>query len=274
MRRTVGAGLLTLALALVAAGCGGAAAEDAAAVDPAAGMTPAPTTDATGTPVVNADGTTTPAPATTGATGATGSGDAEPGTNELSGTEAAGGAAIKISQLTPKDFARAHCSRPIVVVLHQPDSILDQSVLASANSALSHSSASIQKDTLLLTYTPREVKRYGDLLSKVGLLQSPGVAVVNRGGAIQNFYTGYVDASLLRKVIQLAAATKPCKVANEDAGAAAADPSKGAAAKAPVSNLANAATLATGGTVAPAPTGDASVESDAEKDNAALKLLN
>lgn len=273
MRRTVGAGLLTLALALVAAGCGGAAAEDAAVVDPAAGATPAPTTDATGTPVVNADGTTTPAPATT-ATGATATGETEPGTNELSGTEAAGGAAIKISQLTPKDFARAHCARPIVVVLHQPDSILDQSVLASVTSALSHSSTTVQKDTLLLTYTPKEVKRYGDLLSKVGLLQSPGVAVVNRGGTIQNFYTGYVDASLLRKVIQLAAATKPCKVANEDAGAAVADPSKGAAAKAPVSNLANAATLATGGTVAAEPTGDASSETQAEKDNSALKLLN
>ncbi|MBC7461704.1 MAG: hypothetical protein H7287_10115, partial [Thermoleophilia bacterium] len=196
------------------------------------------------------------------------------GTNELSGTVAAGGAAIKISQLTPKDFARAHWSRPLVVVLHQPGAILDQELLASVNSALSHSSTLVRKDTLLLTYTPKELKRYGDLLSKLGLLQSPGVAVVNRGGAIQNFWPGYVDASLLRKVIQIAAATKPCKVANEDAGAAIADPTKGAAAKAPVSNLANAATLATGGTVAPAVDPNASVETQAEKDNSTLKLLN
>jgi hypothetical protein len=293
VRRAVGAGVLTLALALVAAGCGAAA--DPAAVDPAAASTPTPDASATtGTPVAattttdpttgavtTTDPTTgavIPATATAGATGATTStataDEDVPGVNEISGTEAAGGAAIKISKLTPKEFVTAHCAKPIVVVLHQPDSILDQELLSSVKSAIGNASKTAKKDTVLLVYTPADVKKFGDLPAKVGLLSAPGVAVINRGGAIQNFWTGYVDESLIRRVLEIASATKPCKVANEDAGAAAADPSLGAAAQ-PASSLATAATIASGGTPAAttpaANTGAGDI--DSEKGNVALKLL-
>ena len=274
IRRIAASGALLLALALVAAGCGGAPAADPSTAAPA----PTPDASATGTTVAGATDPNTGLPVTTpaapGAAGATtpatSTQEDVPGANEIAGSEAAGMAAVKISKLTPRDFAKAHCIRPIVIVLHQPGAIMDQELLGEARAAVASVSA---KDVLTLVYTPREIKRSGDLLAKVGLLSSPGVSVINRGGAIQNFWPGYVDAALIRRSLELAAATKPCKVSNEDAGASAADPSLGAAAP---SALANAATLVAGtGTPAaagatPAPgAGDINSESG----NAALKLL-
>ncbi|MCW2949138.1 MAG: hypothetical protein JWN41_151 [Thermoleophilia bacterium] len=278
LRRGLGATLTTIVLALVATGCGGAADATTATPAPAPAATPTPAvadSGSTGTTV--ADGTAGAASASTDTTtpGAASSSSDIPGANEIAGSEAAGGAAIKISTLTPQEFVRAHCTKPIVVVLHQPNSILDQALLSSVKAALGSASRTAKHDTVLLVYTPKEIKRFGDLPAKVGLLTAPGVAVINRGGAIQNFWTGYVDSSLLGRVLELAAATKPCKVANEDAGVSAADPTLGAAATS--SSLAAAATIASGGaataaTTTPAP--GAGGDIDSEQGNAALKLLN
>lgn len=200
--------MAVLALALFAAGCGG---------DPATLLN---------TPQENAE----PAPAAD----ATLAADKEetPGVNEIQTADAKVGSLVKVSAITPKKFEKAHCSKPIMVVFYQPESILDSELYGQARAA-----AEGIDDIVTLVYTPRDVKSFGDLPAKLGLLTTPGVAMVGRDGTIENFWTTYVDSALIRRSLQNAERSKPCKVTSEDA------PPAGAA-------LADAALVANGGTVA------------------------
>lgn len=223
----------TLAIALVVAGCGGA--EE---VPPAADTGVAPT-PAAGTPGAITPGTD-PAAAVPG-TGVAGGGAAAPGgtddgMNEIVSSQAGNGAPVKLSSRTPKDFASAHCARPIMVVLHQPGSILGQALLKESRTA-----AKTIKDTKLLIYTPRMVRSYGDLPSKLGLIAAPGVAIIARDGTIENFWTTYVDSKLLSASLRNASAAKACKAA--EAGTVL---DASGVPKAAPSPLANAASLVAG----------------------------
>ncbi len=158
-----------------------------------------------------------------------------PGVNEISGADAKPGAPVTVSSRTPKEFAKAHCAQPIVVVLHQPGAILDKALFEAAKSAVAKAHV---KDLVFLDYAPSEVKAMGDLPSKLGLLSAPGVATVGRDGTIENFWTTYVDDALIARSIQNADAAKACKVSTKDV------PTAGT-----TSPLADAATVANGGTV-------------------------
>lgn len=216
---------------MIAAGCGGGDEFDAGAVDQNASATP-PVADGTGV-VAGNQGTGDPAVdgGDVSGIGAEG-GEETPGINEIASANAAPGTAVKLSAITPKKFAKAHCSKPIMVVYYQPKSVVDTKMLAEAKLA-----ASKVKDTVLLVYTPKDVKASGDLPAKLGLFSTPGVATVNRSGAIENFWVSYVDHALLEFSLRNAANAKPCKVDAEDVPA-------------PGSALADAALVASGGTVA------------------------
>jgi hypothetical protein len=220
---------LVAALALVAAGCGG---DDAATTtDPAAvpAAVPADPGAADAVPgAVAADGTT---PAASGAAGNPGATEDIPGANEITNADASAGALVKITAITPKAFAKAHCTKPILVVIYQPDAILDAKLYGEARAADKR-----VKGVVLLADPPREVKKLGDLPSKLGLLSAPGVAIVGRDGTIENFWTTYVDRALIERSLQNAARSKPCRVSNEEVPAAG-------------SLIADAATVANGGTV-------------------------
>lgn len=216
----------TLAVfALLASGCGIGGGEEAAPVDTAATAAPlAPATDTAAPGTLSGAAPTAP-----GAAGATTSNDLPPGANEISTANASAGQAVTISAITPKEFTRAHCRKPILVVLYQPTSILDEALLREAKAA----AASVE-GTVTLVYTPKQTRKYGDLPSKLGLLSTPGVATVSRSGSIENFWTTFVDRALILKSLQNAAAGKSCKVSNDDAPAPGAD-------------LENAASLVSGG---------------------------
>jgi hypothetical protein len=198
-----------LALALVAAGCGG---------EPTALLN---------TPAENAQ---TPAPGATDGL-ASDTGEKAPGVNEIQSANAAPGAPVTVSAITPKKFGAAHCAKPIMVVFYQPDSILDSELYGQAKAA-----ASGVDDVVTLAYTPKDVKQFGDLPSKLGLLTTPGIATVGRDGTIENFWTTYVDSALIKRSLQNAERSKPCKLSSNDVPAAG-------------SALADAATVANGGTV-------------------------
>lgn len=199
-----------LALALVAAGCGGS---PDALLD---------------TPADNAVESAAPSD-TTPLVGDT---EEQPGVNELSTANAAVGAPVKVSAITPKKFAKAHCAKPIMVVFYQPESILDSNLFGQAKAA-----AKGIDDIVTLVYTPRDVKAFGDLPSKLGLLTTPGIAMVGRDGTIENFWTTYVDSALIHRSLLNAERSKPCKVSTTDVPAAG-------------SALVDATTVANGGTVA------------------------
>ncbi len=198
-----------LALALVATGCGGS--PEALMNTPQENAAPAPAPDAT----------------LAGDTGATD----QPGVNEISSASAKVGEPVKVSAITPKKFAKAHCADPIMVVFYQPESILDSELYGQAKAA-----AKGVDDLVTLVYTPKDVKSFGDLPSKLGLLTTPGVATVGRDGTIENFWTTYVDSALIHRSLLNAEKSKPCKVSSNDVPAAG-------------SALVDATTVANGGTV-------------------------
>ena len=203
-----------LAFALVAAGCGGGD----AAVAPVDATTPAPgATDPAAPGAVT--GATDPA-AAGGVTapltsGDAGGGEATPGANDISGADAAVGQTVKVTPLTPKKFRDAHCDDAIMVVYYQPDAIVDEKLLQQATNA-----AADAGDILMLVYTPKDVKAAGDLPAKLGLFSTPGIATVGRDGKIENFWTTYVDHSLIKRSLLNAKAAKPCKVSAGDVPAA------------------------------------------------------
>lgn len=197
--------LALVAFALLAAGCGGgdAAVADAPPVDPAAAAAP-PAGTTVGDPAGGG-----------GVTGALTGGDEVPGANEISGADAAVGSAVKLSARTPKKFRSAHCAKPIIVVYYQPDSIVDEKLLDEARAA-----AATVEGSVSLIYTPKEIKAAGDLPAKLGLFATPGVATVGRDGKIENFWTTYVDRSLIQRSLRNAAASRACKVSSADVPAA------------------------------------------------------
>lgn len=215
-----------LAVAVLAAGCGG---DDAATVDPAAAT---PAADASGvvanSPATDATGTEQP--------GDVGADDATPGLNELANADARTGLAVNVSKITPKKFAKAHCRKPIMVVLYQPGSSLETKLLAEAQTA----ARKLGGDLVTLVYTPADVKLYGDLPAKLGLLSTPGLATVSRDGTIENFWTTYVDNALILRSLQNAAAAKPCSVSVDDV-------TNETATKPATTDLGNAALVARGG---------------------------
>jgi hypothetical protein len=216
-----------LALALLAAGCGG---------DPAAlTQPPAPTTPAPVDPAGSTVATTTPA-------------EDPPGANELSNADATAGKLVKVSAITPKKFATAHCSKPIMVVFYQPESILDAQLYAQAKDA-----ASKVDGVVSLAYTPRDVKAFGDLPTKLGLLSTPGIATVGRDGTIENFWTTYVDSALIERSLENAERSKPCKVSSADVPAA-------GSALADATLVANGGNVSSTGATAGAAAGDMGVD--------------
>lgn len=242
-RRLVAAIAGAVVLAFLASGCGSG--------DPAAvAATGAPTTPVATDPAATTPGATATTPgttvgATTSATGEATTQDDVPGANEIAGADAKLGDTIKVSALTPKAFATARCAKPILVVLHQPGSILDDAVLAEARAA----AAKVGRGTVTLAYAPSQVKQLGDLPSKLGLLSSPGVAVVSRDGTLQNFWTTYIDSGLIGKSLTIAAAAHRCDGTPTDDDAA-----TGAAGSAvPTSGLQAAATLVASPSAAAAP---------------------
>lgn len=224
MRRFVSTFIALAAAALVVSGCGGG---DAAGTTPTT-TPPSATSDTTGTTVANdpnANGGVTSSSA--------GTNSDVPGVNEIANAKAASGQKIQLSARTPKKFSGAHCAQPIMVVLYQPDSILDAELYSAARTAARRSGV---KDLVTIVYSPRDVKKMGDLPAKLGLLATPGIATVARDGTIENFWTSYVDDALIRRSIENAAASRPCKVASADVPAAG-------------SALSDAVTVANGGTV-------------------------
>lgn len=188
--------------ALLATGCGGDAAAEFPPVDPAA-ATPDPNAA-----LVTEGGSVTEPLRSSGDEGA-------PGANEISSADATVGKSVKVSAATPKGFRAAHCSKPIMVVYHQPGSIVDEKLLAEGRAA-----AASVKGVVSLEYTPRDVKASGDLPAKLGLFATPGVATVGRDGRIENFWTTYVDRALIQRSLRNAAASRPCKVSSGEVPAA------------------------------------------------------
>jgi len=119
---------------------------------------------------------------------------------------------VKTSEATPKEFVDDLGRRTIVVVLYQPASIIDESQLLEVRAAVAGS-----KDVTLLEYTAAEYKRYGDVPEKLGLFRAPSVAVVDRAGTIENFWSSFVDRGLLFHAISKANAARPSKVAAVEA---------------------------------------------------------
>ena len=216
--------MLLAACALVLAACGGGGGETeitppdgAAATTPpaaAAGATPNPSTDPLAT-AASATGMDTAAGAATGGESVT----------------AAPGDQVQTSEATPKAFVDALGKRTIMVVLHQPESTVDELVLAEARAACTCSG----QDVLLLEYTVADYENYGDLLEKLGLFRAPSVAVVNRRGKLQNTWNGYVDRKLIIRAITISNGHDRPKVTAADAppvavsalSSAAADAAKG-----------------------------------------------
>jgi hypothetical protein len=191
-----------LAFALLATGCGGDPSELTNTGTPTTGQ------DVTGTTVGQE-------PAPTGQTAALQAADDTPGANEISSADAAVGKSVKVSATTPKKFRAAHCSEAILVVYYQPDAIVDEKLLQQATDA-----AADVGDLLMLVYTPKDVKAAGDLPAKLGLFSTPGIATVGRDGKIENFWTSYVDHSLIKRSLLNAKAAKPCGTSSGDVPAA------------------------------------------------------
>lgn len=222
-----------IAFAVVAAGCGGA--------EPAQ-LLETPATPAATTPAETPPGTTVAdEPATT---------------NEISKASAKPGEQVKISAITPKRFAKAHCDKVIIVMLYQPGSVLDEALYAQAKLA-----AKGRRNLVSLAYTPSDVKAYGDLPSKLGLLSTPGLAIIDRSGRIETFWTSYVDYRLIQYQLDRASAARPCKVSSDEVPAAASSP------------LADAATVAGGGTIAADPAAASAIPGGAPAVDAAGSAL-
>lgn len=185
--------LLLVAVALAVAGCGG---------EP---------TELLNTPEENAAGgtPTETAPASTVAA------EESPRLNEISGASAKPGELVKLSAITPKRFSAAHCSKVIAVLFYQPESLVDEALLSNAQAATKG-----RENVVTLAYTPADVKSYGDLPSKLGLLATPGLAIVDRSGKIETFWTSYVDQQLIEYQLDRAASAQPCKLTAEDVPAA------------------------------------------------------
>lgn len=200
------------------------------------------------TELLNTPSDSAPPPATT-TPGTTVAGGETPGVNEIANASAEPGTLVKISAITPKKFAAAHCSKVIIVLLYQPDSLIDESIYREARAATKD-----LKDVVTLAYTPSDVKAFGDLPAKLGLLSTPGLAIVDRSGRIEAFWTSYVDQQLIAYQLDRAASARPCKVSEADvpaAGSALNDAALVAAGGKPASataaaNAAAAATAATG----------------------------
>jgi hypothetical protein len=139
--------------------------------------------------------------------------------------------------------------------------LLDEKLLGQVSAARS---AAGVKDLVQLTYEPRQVKKFGDLLAKVGLLSSPGVAVIARDGRIENFWTTYVDTDLVTKSLRNAAKAKRC-TALTGADVAVAPPTN---------NFSDAATLAGGGTPATGTAGAPSAPHGSGEKSLSEKLLS
>lgn len=201
-------------ISAIAAGCGGG---DEASSDVSADS--APTTPTTPTTPAGTGDAATGAPAA-GTPGATGSlagaqtGAASTGAGIASDAEivAAPGTQLETSDQTPKAFVEALGKRTIVVAIYQPTSTLDEATMREVRAAIKKTPG-----TLLLTYSAGDFKKYGDLPERVALLgATPGVAVVDRSGKLQNFFRTYVDRNLLALTIRLANRAKAAKVTPGD----------------------------------------------------------
>lgn len=194
--------MLVAACVLLLTGCGGGSDEvapvggtdpnAAAPVDPNA----APPTDPNAAPVDPAATGTDPSALTVG----------DPSTTSDSGSStAAPGGQIGTSEATPKEFTNALGEFPIVVVIYQPKSDLDELVLDEAVAA-----AKSVKDTRLFAIKAGDFKYFADIPEKVGMFGSPAVAVIDRKGTLENVWKGYVDTALIRRSLLIAeAAAKP-----------------------------------------------------------------
>ena len=221
LRRMLLLGAMVLSCAIVLGACGGggdASTDTAAAPGDTAGQSssdpnaPAPTEapasadpnagGATGVPTSGGDPNAMGDP-TMGATGATDSGGS---------ITVAQGTLLRTSDRTPGEFVDVLGKKPIIVVVHQPESVVDDSVLAEAEAA-----SKMVKGTVLLTYTPSDFKKQGDLAEILGLYDAPSLAIVNRKGELQNFWAAYVDRNLLAYVLTKASKAAPSTVTNDDA---------------------------------------------------------
>jgi hypothetical protein len=225
---------LMLVLALALAGCGGGAEAPLAAATSTPSATGTPTTPATGTP---ADGSAQLAGNTT---------STAPSSGSVSAPSVAVGDPIRTSDATPARFVAALGKYPIVVVLAQPKSELDNLVYAEAKSAVAAAKSS---KVVLFAVAAGDYQTYGDVPEIVGLYAAPGVVVIDRGGKLQNQWVGYVDHGIIGEALLRAAKAKKASVSSSEAP--------------PVSGTDSASTAATtdpyGGSTVPATTGGGEV---------------
>ncbi len=196
---------LILVLGFVFAACGGSSSSEVGGSEKVASSDSATSSTSTG-------GTASP-----DATTQVSDPSAVPGSNETGGpvSVVAPNEDIGTSAATPEEFAKALGAKPIIVVMYQPTAPVDEKVLKNAKAA-----AKAVKGTVLLAYTPAQYKVWGDLVERLGIFGTPGVAIIKRDGTLGYRNTGYlVDASLLRAALKRAALAKPAKVVEKDAPA-------------------------------------------------------
>jgi hypothetical protein len=196
---------------MLLAACGGGA--ETPPVTPSDGAGAPAATDANGLPASSAGGDV-PGTADSSLDAATPN-DLETGAADSGSIDVAPGSHVPTSDRTPGTFVDALGKQQIIVVLYQPDSIIGDLLLEEVSAA-----SKAVDGTLQLSYTPADRKKYGDLCRNLGLFEAPSVAVVNRSGEIQNFWSGYVGRDLLTHVLTLASKSKKSSVTADDAPAA------------------------------------------------------
>ena len=96
----------------------------------------------------------------------------------------------------PRDYVQDLGIRPIVVLFYVPGGLVDEQVLSTVTE-LRNSFRGYA--FLLYDYSVPSV--YGDLAMDLAISYQPGIVLIDRHGAVEESWTGYVDKATLNQLL-------------------------------------------------------------------------
>jgi hypothetical protein len=121
-----------------------------------------------------------------------------PSGTPASATPISPGQVLTASPMTPRAVARALAGREVVVMAFLDRVSADDATVAAALRRTSHMA---RRGVRYFTYSVTTPKRAGDLITRLGVVESPTVAVIGPHGKLTSLWTGLVDVGLLRQSI-------------------------------------------------------------------------
>ena len=96
----------------------------------------------------------------------------------------------------PREYVQDLGIRPIVVLFYVPGGLVDEQVLSTVTELRN----SFRSYTFLL-YDYSVPSVYGDLAMDLGISYQPGIVLIDRHGAVEESWTGYVDKATLNQLL-------------------------------------------------------------------------